>query len=179
METEEVRFKLICEIKGLENFKDYAIDIDGNVWSFKHKKTRKLKPGWAKKRGNYLFVRLTDTNGLKRNIYVHRLVAMAYLPTEDFTLEVNHVNRNQCDNRLENLEWINRKDNMKHMSKTRGFIIDDFVLNKIKETHAASHRKGLPIPNSYEFMNTIIEAALDDFINQYGLKKLMNKIPKN
>lgn len=172
-----VRLKNLTEIRGLELFEDYAVDVDGNVWSYKYNRPRKLSPGWAKKRGNYLFVRLTDKRGNKRNLYVHRLVAMAYLPCDDFNLEVNHINRNQCDNRIENLEWVNRKKNMEHLSQTKGFVLNDYVSNKIKEVHAASHRKGLKVPDSYEFMNSIIEGALEQYIIQYGLRKVMNKIP--
>jgi hypothetical protein len=172
------RYKELRSIKGLELFEDYAVDPDGNIWSSKQKTIKKLKPGWAKKRGNYLFVRLTDKKGNIRSLYVHRLVAMAYLPCDDFSLEVNHINRNQCDNRIENLEWVNRKENMEHLSKTKGFVLDNYISNKIKEVHAASHRKGLPVPDSYEFMNSIIEGALEQYINQYGLRKVMNNIPK-
>ena len=178
MNTLPVRYKNLNEIKGLEDFDDYAVDVDGNVWSFKYRKPNKLRPGWAKKRGGYLFVRLTDKKGNKKNLYVHRLVAMAYLRTEDFTLEVNHINRNQCDNRIENLEWIDRKNNMKHVSETKGFVLDQYITNKVKEVHAASHRKGLPVPDSYEFMNSLIEGALEQYINQYGLRKIMNNIPQ-
>lgn len=173
----EARIKNLKDIKGLELFEDYAIDVDGNVWSFKYNKVRKLSPGWAKKKGSYLFVRLSDRRGNKRNFYIHRLVAMAYLPCNDFTLEVNHVNRDHYDNRIENLEWIPRKKNVEHLSQTRGFDLSDHVTNKIKEVHAASHRKGLPVPDSYEFTNSIIEGALESYIIQYGLRKVMNTIP--
>jgi hypothetical protein len=169
--------KNLKNIKGLELFEDYGIDPDGNAWSYKHNKLKKLRPGWAKKRGNYLFVRLSDKISNMKNFYIHRLVAMAFLPTDDFTLEVNHINRNQCDNRIENLEWVNRKRNMEHMSEIKGFVLDQYITNKIKEVHAASHRKGLPVPNSYEFTNSIIEGALEQYIIQYGLRKVMNPIP--
>ena len=73
---------------------------------------------------------------------------------------------------------MNRKENMKHLSETKGFVLDEYITNKVKEVHAASHRKGLSVPNSYEFMNSIIEGALEQYINQYGLRKVMNNIPK-
>lgn len=173
----DVRFKHLKDIQELELFEDYAVDVDGNVWSFKLNKPRKLRPGWAKKKGNYPFVRLTDKRGNKRNFYIHRLVAMAYLPCEDFTLKVNHINRNHYDNRIENLEWIDKRKKTEHSSETKQLILDNYTLNKMKEVHAACHRKGLPVPDSYQFMNSMIDNALDQYIIQYGLRKVMNTIP--
>lgn len=44
---------------------------------------------------------------------VHRLVAMAFYPTEDFTKQVNHINGVKTDNRPENLEWMSLGDNVR------------------------------------------------------------------
>ena len=100
------KIKGLNEIFGLEEYNDYGVDADGNVYSWKTKKIKRLSPGWAKKRGGYLFVRLTGNNGRLKNLFVHRLVAMAFIPCDNFSLEVNHLNRNQQDNRIENLELI-------------------------------------------------------------------------
>ena len=66
---------------------------------------------------------------------------------------------------------------MKHVEETKGFGIDHFVMAKMKEVHIASIRKGLPVPDTYSFMNSIIEGALEQYINQYGLRKVMNTLP--
>lgn len=171
------RYKRLSDIPTLKNYTDYAVDVDGNVWSFKYNKCRRLSPGWAKKRDGYHFVRLS-ANGTKHNFFVHRLVAMAFLPTDDITLEVNHKNRNSVDNRIENLEWATRKSNLDWNTKVNGFSTDDFVLSKAREVHAASIRKGLPVPDSHEFINSLLEGALEQYINQYGLRKIMNTLPK-
>ena len=175
METRLVRLE---NTKYLKDYADYAVDTEGNVWSFKNKKAKILSPGWKKKNHGYRTVLLTDIRGKKKNFLVHRLVAITFIPTDDITMEVNHRNRNSSDNRLENLEWVTKKKNIEHNSIVNGFSLDSFIISKIKEVHSASIRKGLPVPNSYEFMNSLIEGALEQYINQYGLRKIMNTLPK-
>jgi hypothetical protein len=41
----------------------------------------------------------------KNMIFVHRLVARAFLPNPRGLPFINHKNGKRCDNRLENLEW--------------------------------------------------------------------------
>lgn len=176
MELPTARIKHLNQIKGLEKFDHYAIDTNGHAWSFKHKKPRKLRPGWAKEKGTYLFVRITDRNGTKKNVYLHRLVAMAYLPCDDFTYKVKHINKISTDNKIENLAWVPRREAGASASKKDNdlFVLDEMISNKLKEVHAASHRKGLPVHNSYKFMNNMIDEALEQYIIQYGLRKVMN-----
>jgi hypothetical protein len=170
----ETRLLRLENTKHLTNYPGYGVDTEGNVWSFKYKKPRILSPGWKKKNCDYKTVLLSDRYGKKRNFLVHRLVAIVFIPTDDITLEVNHRNRNNSDNRLENLEWVTKKKTAEHTTVENGFNINPLVITKLKEVHSASIRKGLPVPDSYEFMNSMIESALDQYILQYGLRKVMN-----
>lgn len=47
----------------------------------------------------------------------HRVVAEAFLDKKD-GLEVNHINGNKSDNRVENLEYVTRSQNLKHAVET-------------------------------------------------------------
>lgn len=47
---------------------------------------------------------------------VHRLVAEAFLPApEPNQREVDHINQDKQDNRIENLRWVTRAENMKNV----------------------------------------------------------------
>lgn len=52
-------------------------------------------------------------DGEEKTYLVARLVAMAFLPTPFDMLTVNHIDGNTSNNRIDNLEWVTRADNIK------------------------------------------------------------------
>lgn len=53
----------------------------------------------------------------KKRFFVHRLVATHFLlPIKD-KLQVNHIDGDKKNNRVDNLEWVNASENLKHAFK--------------------------------------------------------------
>lgn len=55
--------------------------------------------------------KVVDGKRHRRTFYVHRLVAVAFVPNPDNKSTVNHINEDHHDNRAENLEWMTKKEN--------------------------------------------------------------------
>lgn len=58
------------------------------------------------------YLKVTLANNKKRKTYfVHRLVALHFIPNINNLPQINHKNENKCDNRVENLEWCDNRYN--------------------------------------------------------------------
>ena len=61
----------------------------------------------------YLVVGLWKDNK-SRNRYIHRLVAEHFLPNENNSAEVNHIDEDRTNNNVSNLEWCSHKYNINY-----------------------------------------------------------------
>ena len=79
---------------------------------------RKLKPHPRRKNGKYeecghLRVSLTK-QGKTKKVFIHRLVASAFVPNPKNLPIVNHIDENPQNNNANNLEWCDQKYNMSY-----------------------------------------------------------------
>jgi hypothetical protein len=107
------------DIKGYEKL--YQVSDLGRVRSMPrlvHVSDGYLRPisGKIMKQGNikgYRGVTLCK-DGTRLSCSVHRLVAETFISNPLNKPEVNHINENKADNRVENLEWATSKENANH-----------------------------------------------------------------
>lgn len=69
----------------------------------------------------YLYVHI-NVNGKIFNRYVHRIVAGSHLPNPDNLPEVNHIDCDRTNNRLDNLEWCTYQENIMYCVKLGRWI---------------------------------------------------------
>jgi hypothetical protein len=89
-----------------------------------------------KNRLGYLMVKLTNADGLRKTCTVHRLVALTFIPNPENKSDVNHINGDKADNRVENLEWATRKENAIHSHSTglgNISIAQDTIKKKVRD----------------------------------------------
>lgn len=94
----------------IEEGSNYLVTEDGKVFSEFTKKF--LKNSLSKGTGYYVVNVIKQ--GKRMPEYIHRLVAIAFLPNPLNLPEVNHKDGNRLNNHKNNLEWCTGEQNLKH-----------------------------------------------------------------
>lgn len=115
-------------MKSIPGFPDYTITKGGRVWS-----TSRVTPHGHRHRGKWLrpgvlrsgyrnIVLYINSQGY--TCYIHRLVLETFVGPCPEGMEVCHNNGNRADNRLENLRWDTRQENIQDAIKhgTHNFL---------------------------------------------------------
>lgn len=99
------------DIDGYEG--KYQISNLGNVKSLNYHREKRAVIMTPKDIRGYKVIGLRK-GGKKRFYSIHRLVAKAFIHTNDYSLQINHKNLNKADNSVDNLEWVLPHDNTIH-----------------------------------------------------------------
>lgn len=114
--------------KRIAGYPGYDVSSFGRVRSYWVKRLRKGRIGFYSeidavphlrklnlKEDGYLWIGLPQKHKrTRKTFYVNRLVATAFLPNPENKVQVNHKTGVQGDNRVDNLEWNTRSENINH-----------------------------------------------------------------
>ena len=98
----------------IKDFEDYEISTWGRVYNTRTGKF--LRPEVHDK--GYLRVDLFNGAG-RKHCKVHRLVAEAFIPNPEGKPQINHIDGNNQNNSISNLEWVTNSENAEKASVLR------------------------------------------------------------
>jgi len=95
----------------------------------------------------YAKVKLYNTNkNIKKTIFVHKLVGVCFLDNLNQYKEINHIDGDKLNNKMDNLEWCSRSHNVKetyrlNLKKEETYKGEGNATSKLKEQDVLLIRK--------------------------------------
>lgn len=132
--------------KVIKEYPFYSVSTEGRI--IKNSSKSELKP--SKKPNGYMHVNLFTCDGRRKKEYVHRLVALTFLPNDEGLPVVNHIDGIRDNNVVTNLEWVTQRENVAKSSvpKTvRVFLKNGDLVGTFTSIQAACSRLGLTDSN--------------------------------
>ena len=153
--------------KVIEDNNQYSVSNQGRVMNNKTKRILKVQIKRIKKTGYEYYRYILRKNKKATEYRVSVLLGKHFIPNPDNLPEIDHINRNSLDNRLENLRWCDRSTNRLNRRKpkhnTSGFK------NICIQDNMFRYRKDINKEIFVVFFKTKQEAI--DFKNYYEIFK--------
>ena len=102
---------LLEDVKGFEGLGLYQINRKGQVWSVKRQIFMKPQLMINRNGGKYFKIELHKDKA-RRMFYLHRLIALQFIPNPLELPEVDHIDIDSLNNCLDNLRWASKRTNM-------------------------------------------------------------------
>ena len=154
----------MSEIVRLRDYPQYGITSDGRVFSYKSNifmKTPRMTIGYTEV--NF------HVKGKSLVKLVHRLVAETFIPNPLGKREVNHINGDKTDNRVENLEWVSPKENINHAFETGLNKCNMRVIAEDDHGHEVYRFRSQSEARQYGFDQRLISRAIKHGYRHKGL----------
>ena len=126
------------------------------------RKSKIIKNGIDTK--GYCYVNLSK-NGIVKNVRVHRIVAISFIPNIENKKEINHIDGNKQNNCVSNLEWATHKENIKHAIKTN--LLPKEKLIELSKLGVEKNKKQVA-----QIKNNVIIAIFDSTSKAYRITKI-------
>jgi hypothetical protein len=136
------KWKYYNEIENLDNeiWKEIPLELTNNKNGYFISSYARFKNAKGHIIINYKYSSGYKRLNIERKAFLlHRLVAITFIPNLENKEQVNHIDGNKLNNRLENLEWVTNKENQIHKVKLglykgeKSVIQYDLNMNKINE----------------------------------------------
>lgn len=154
---------MVTECVAWRQFPNHPLYEVSNTGLVRRKDSGRLRKPVKIKNG-YLTIMLTD-RGRYELEYVHRAVATAFIPNSKNLPQVNHIDKNKQNNRVENLEWCTAKENVQHSQSRVVYQCDKngAVINSFSGLREAERKIGAK-------HGSIGRALLGQYKTAYGYK---------
>lgn len=170
-------YRLLTDIPEFKDFPGYAIGRSGTVYSLKQFRLRKLKFSYPYRKdrdGKNPRVKLTNIHKEIVSVYVSKLVATAFLMKDDSNSRIRLKDKSRYrDLSVDNIHYVKVRRYSDYVPKE--IELSDEMIDRIKKLYDASIAKGIPnLPNDVNlFLDKIMSDSMNEYINRYGLKKLL------
>ena len=106
-----------------------------------------------------------------RTYPMHRIIAMQFIPNPDSLSDVNHINHNRLDNRIENLEWVTHAQNLSHRKGFKKQKSEYATEINPETTIAVTEYEGINLPRYYFDTATSTLLLRSKSTNKYKIVK--------
>lgn len=134
----------------------YEVSSLGRVKSFVTSNPKIISG--SKDKDGYIKIGLKDHEGNLKWYQIHRLVGVAFIPNPENKETINHLNECKNDNRVSNLEWATRKENVNYGTRNQRMsdkikkpvraIKDNIIIEFDSVKSASEHVYGYNAPSN-------------------------------
>ena len=147
----------------IKEFTRYTInDSSNNKRSVYDTKQGKFLEGSICK-GHWKFT-LRGDDGKQHTKYLHKLLAETFIPNSECLTDIHHINFKPLDNRLDNLQWMSKKDHIQLHSSNRS----EETKKKLSETKSGDKNPNYGKHFSDETKKKLSDAQPKKQVYQYS-----------